>query len=53
MVGVKAFLVVPVLTVGVVRFATEHRRQVEPEAVGPHLDGPVFERVKHQLLGHG
>ena len=26
MVGVKAFLVVPVLAVGVVRFATEHRR---------------------------
>ena len=53
MVGEEAFLVVPVLAVGVVRFAAEHRRQVEPESVDPHLDGPVFERVEHQLLGHG
>ena len=52
-VGVEALLVVPVLPGGVVGFATEHRRQVETESVHPHLDGPVFERVEHQLLCDG
>jgi hypothetical protein len=53
MVGEEAPLVVPVLAVGLVRFAAQDGGQVEPEAVRPHLGRPVPQRVQHQPLGHG